>query len=202
MATWTYPATNRLLFQAGVSLRQDRQFNGVPPETGDAIPVLDQSSGVAYGSRFVSTTIVGDTEYGDMGNQYAYQTRASMSYITGSHNFKVGMQTMNGNSEIRSVAPLYDFQYIIRQGVAGRAEAGRVSAPAAGQAEADARPLRAGSVDAREAHAQSRCALRRVERVQPGADPARRPVSRADQFPGGLRRAELEGHQSPARGGL
>ncbi len=116
MATWTYPATNRLLFQAGVSLRQDRQFNGVPPETGDAIPVFDQTSGVAYGSRFVSTTIVGDTEYGDMGNQYAYQTRASMSYITGSHNFKVGMQTMHGNSEIRNVAPLYDFQYIIRQG--------------------------------------------------------------------------------------
>ena len=51
-----------------------------------------------------------------MGNQYAYQTRASMSYITGSHNFKVGMQTMTGNSEIRNVAPLYDFQYIIRQG--------------------------------------------------------------------------------------
>jgi hypothetical protein len=116
MATWSYPATNRLLFQAGVSLRQDRQYNGVPPETGDAIPVLDQSSGVAYGSRFVSTTIVGDTEYGDMGNQYAYQTRASMSYITGSHNFKVGMQTMTGNSEIRGVAPLYDFQYILRQG--------------------------------------------------------------------------------------
>jgi hypothetical protein len=117
MATWTYPATNRLLFQAGASLRQDRQFNGVPEEAGDAIPILDLSTLVAYGSRFVSTGIVGDTEYGDMGNQYAYQTRASISYITGSHAFRVGMQTMTGNSEIRSVAPLYDYQYILQNTV-------------------------------------------------------------------------------------
>jgi hypothetical protein len=117
MATWTYPATNRLLFQAGVSLRQDRQFNGIPEETGDAIPVLELNTNVAYGSRFVSTTVVGDTEYGDMGNQYAYQTRASMSYVTGSHAFKVGMQTMTGQSELRNIAPLYDYQYILRGGV-------------------------------------------------------------------------------------
>ena len=42
-----------------------------------------------------------------MGNQDAYQTRASMSYVTGSHNFKVGMQTMTGDNEIRDIAPLY-----------------------------------------------------------------------------------------------
>lgn len=117
MATWSYPATNKLLFQAGVSLRQDRQKNGVPDETLNAIPVLEQTTGIAYGSRFVSTTVVGDTEYGDMGNQYAYQTRASMSYVTGTHALKVGMQTMTGQSEIRSVSPLYDYQYILRNGV-------------------------------------------------------------------------------------
>lgn len=116
MATWSYPATNKLLFQAGVSLRQDRQKNGVPEETGNAIPVLEQTTGIAYGSRFVSTTVVGDTEYGDMGNQYAYQTRATMSYVTGTHALKVGMQTMTGKSEIRSVSPLYDYQYILRNG--------------------------------------------------------------------------------------
>ena len=56
MTTWSYAASNRLLFQAGVSLRQDRQKNGVPPETGDAMPFLEQTTGIAYGSRFVSTT--------------------------------------------------------------------------------------------------------------------------------------------------
>ena len=114
MATWSYPATNRLLFQAGASLRQDRQKNGVPAETGDAMPFLDQITNVAYGSRFVSTTVVGDTEYGDMGNQYAYQTRFNMSYVTGSHAFKVGMQSMTGQSELRAISPLYDVQYILR----------------------------------------------------------------------------------------
>jgi hypothetical protein len=117
MATWSYPATNRLLFQAGASLRQDRQFNGVPPETGDAMPFFEQSANFAYGSRFVSTTVVGDTEYGDMGNQYAYQTRFNVSYVTGSHAFKVGMTTMTGQSELRNISPLYDVQYILRQGV-------------------------------------------------------------------------------------
>ena len=117
MGTWSYAASNRLLFQAGVSLRQDRQFNGVPEETGDAMPFLEQSTGIAYGSRFVSTTVVGDTEYGDMGNQYAYQSRFNASYVTGSHAFKVGMQTMTGQSELRNISPLYDVQYILRQGV-------------------------------------------------------------------------------------
>ena len=46
MTTWSYAASNRLLFQAGVSLRQDRQENGVPPETGDAMPFLDQTTGI------------------------------------------------------------------------------------------------------------------------------------------------------------
>jgi hypothetical protein len=113
MSTWSYTATNKLLFQAGVSLRQDRQWNGVPNGTGDAIPILNTATGIAYGSRFVSTGIVGDTEYGDMGNQYAVQTKASASYVTGSHSFKAGMQTMTGNTEIRNVSPLYPYQYIM-----------------------------------------------------------------------------------------
>ena len=117
MSTWSYTATNKLLFQAGVSLRQDRQWNGVPDGSGDAIPILDQATGIAYGSRFVSTGIVGDTEYGDMGNQYVVQTKASASYVAGSHSFKAGMQTMTGNTEIRNVSPLYPYQYIMRGAV-------------------------------------------------------------------------------------
>ncbi|NJM39888.1 MAG: hypothetical protein HC853_03480 [Anaerolineae bacterium] len=49
---------------------------------------------------------------------------------------------------------------------------------------------------------QPRHSLRRAELVQSGADATRRPLSRPDQLPGGLRCAELEGHQSPARCGL
>ena len=118
MATWSYPATNRLLFQAGASLRQDRQLNGVPKETGNARQVIDLSNNVPYGSRFASTgTLVGDTDYGDMGNQYAYQTRVVASYVTGSHALRVGMQTMTGQNELRLIAPLYNVQYIFRNRV-------------------------------------------------------------------------------------
>jgi hypothetical protein len=115
MATWSYPLTNRLLIQAGGSLRQDRQFNGTPAETGNARPVIDLSNNVPYGSRFASTqNLVGDTDYGDMGNQYAYQTRVVTSYVTGSHSLKVGFQTMTGQTEMRMIAPLYNVQYIFR----------------------------------------------------------------------------------------
>ncbi|MEQ1871776.1 MAG: hypothetical protein ABL961_17300, partial [Vicinamibacterales bacterium] len=118
MATWNYTATNRLLIQGGVSLRQDRQFNGIPKlpdgSTNTAIPILDLNTGVAYGSRYVSTGIVGDTEWGDMGNQYAYQTKLVASYVTGSHSIKVGQQSMTGFNGIVSTGPLYPYQYILR----------------------------------------------------------------------------------------
>ena len=117
MATWNYTASSKLLFTGGASLRQDRQLNGIPnipgSPTNTAIPVLDVSTGVAYGSRYVSNDVVGDTEWGDMGNQYAYQTRLSASYVTGSHSFKIGEQSMTGRSVITSTGPLYPYQYIL-----------------------------------------------------------------------------------------
>ena len=117
MGTWTSPVTNKLLVTGGFSYRQDRQFNGTPEIPGfpanTAIPVLDISTGVAYGSRYISGGTVGDTELGDMGNQYAYQSRFSVSYVTGSHNFKVGENSMNGFNGIKSVTPLYPYQYIL-----------------------------------------------------------------------------------------
>jgi hypothetical protein len=118
MATWNYTATSKLLIQGGASLRQDRQFNGIPKlpdgtRNNTAVPILDVSTGVAYGSRYVSTDVVGDTEWGDMGNQYAYQTRLSASYVTGSHNIKVGEQSMTGFSGIVNTGPLYPYQYIL-----------------------------------------------------------------------------------------
>ncbi len=114
MANWAYPVTTRLLVEAGGSLRVDRQKNGIPKETGNARSVLELSTGITHGSRFASTFFVGDTEYGDMGNQGAYQSRASVSYITGSHALKVGFQTMTGKSQIKLVQPIYNVQYIMR----------------------------------------------------------------------------------------
>lgn len=117
MGTWTSTVTNKLLVTGGFSYRQDRQFNGTPEIPGypanTAISVLDTSTLVTYGSRFVSTGTVGDTELGDMGNQHAAQTRFSVSYVTGSHNFKVGENSMTGFNGIAKVSPLYPYQYIL-----------------------------------------------------------------------------------------
>jgi hypothetical protein len=117
MGTWTSTLTNKLLLSAGYSYRQDRQFNGTPPipnyPNNTAIPVLDTSTGIAYGSRYISAGTVGDTELGDMGNQYAHQTRFSMSYVTGSHNIKIGENSMSGWNGIVNVSPIYPYQYIM-----------------------------------------------------------------------------------------
>src|SRR4029450_6379001 len=93
-STWSYPVTSRVLFEAGASLRVDRQLNEPPDETRNARPVLDLTTGIGYGSQLAPFT--SEVNYGDMGNQGAWQTRGSMSYVTGSHAFKVGVTTMTG----------------------------------------------------------------------------------------------------------
>ena len=48
-----------------------------------------------------------------MGNQWAYQTRFSVSYVTGSHNIKIGENSMSGWNGIVNVGPIYPYQYIM-----------------------------------------------------------------------------------------
>ena len=107
--SWDYPVTSKLLLQAATSVRQDRQWNGVPAVTGNAHSVLELTTGMMYGSTF--TGYGTEIDYGDVGDQTAFQTRASASYITGSHAFKVGMQSMTGRAGRERMRPLYDTQY-------------------------------------------------------------------------------------------
>ena len=102
---------NRLLIEAGMSLRQDRQKNGLPfPDSpGDRRSVLELSSFTTYGSRCCDPT--GDTDYGDRGNQFAYQMQASASYITGSHVLKVGFHNMTGQDQARHIEGVFSEKY-------------------------------------------------------------------------------------------
>ncbi len=85
-ATWTYPATNRLLFQVGATYGRNTWSNDpVEGVTEDAINVTELSTGYIYGSKAGLATPV----YGNQWNHQA-NVRASASYITGSHAFKVG----------------------------------------------------------------------------------------------------------------
>ena len=80
--TWTYPATNRLLFEAGVVV-VDGVWNRRPQfEDYDVRRITDTARGYSYGS----TTGPGEQVFGQHNEQVA------MSYVTGSHNFKTGMQ--------------------------------------------------------------------------------------------------------------
>jgi Carboxypeptidase regulatory-like domain len=85
-ARWTSTMTNRLLVEAGFALQYNKwrreQFEWNETKTS----FLDLTSNVSSGSYWIT------------GNQPEYQRtlNASASYVTGSHNLKVGMQTRWG----------------------------------------------------------------------------------------------------------
>jgi hypothetical protein len=87
--SWTYPATNRLLFQAGgVMLGGHHRRKQAEEVVAGPVAIFDRLSNYWYGSadRTVVTSFqnLAQTERGQ-GN-----VGGSMSYVTGSHNFKVG----------------------------------------------------------------------------------------------------------------
>jgi hypothetical protein len=93
-ALWSHPRTNRLLFEAGgavVFYTGDKLLQ--PGVTRDTIAVLDSSRNFRY--RALGSALSGASAYGP-DTQHQSNQRASMSYITGSHAFKVGMNTGQG----------------------------------------------------------------------------------------------------------
>jgi len=93
---WSYPATNRLLFEAGATILRAEQNNfrmdGVQPND---IPITELSTGLNYNARAaipaMNTTDAGTGQRRDQSNQ-----RFSVSYVTGSHALKVGVYAMEG----------------------------------------------------------------------------------------------------------
>ena len=91
-ASWTMPASNRLLFEAGVSFMRPFADPGPQQEV-----TLDKDIGVWIASEGININALmwlgANTPaiYGEGNNWPNYTARASMSYVTGSHNFKVGM---------------------------------------------------------------------------------------------------------------
>ena len=95
-AMWSFPATNRLLFEAGVTILRAEQNNyRMPGVALNDIPVTELSTGVNYNARAaipaMNTTDAGVGQRRDQSNQ-----RFTMSYVTGSHAFKTGVYVMEG----------------------------------------------------------------------------------------------------------
>jgi len=78
---WTYPATNRLLVEAGGSAnvinQHDKREPGFPPTN---IQILDQGLNLMYGNIPTRTL-----------PRRQYQERFAVSYVTGSHSLKTGL---------------------------------------------------------------------------------------------------------------
>jgi hypothetical protein len=89
--TWTAPMTSRLLFEAGFQSRGEI-WSSVPRSgtesnpQGNQIPVVEQSTGLLYRGW----QNVGGASYQAYTPSSLKNIRASMSWVTGAHNFKVG----------------------------------------------------------------------------------------------------------------
>jgi hypothetical protein len=90
-ATWSSPVTSKLLLEAGMAAtisQWNMYYN--PGVTNDIISVFDVGIGQGYGSPSVYL--------GHPNGRDRYTQRASLSYVTGSHNIKTGFQTEELNT--------------------------------------------------------------------------------------------------------
>ena len=103
--TWTNPITSKLLLQAGVTVYGITFKNFQQPSAAtNGISVVDTGIGLTYRAAASLYTI---------GHDPLQNYRASASYTTGSHNYKVGMLLLHGyldeNTAYNSAAVSYTF---------------------------------------------------------------------------------------------
>ena len=92
-ASWTSTRTNKLLLEAGAGWMLWHNFSELQPGvSADAISILETSTSFRYNAP--------GTYYGGNGKDPwvvdRYVQRASVAYVTGSHNFKTGIQLEEG----------------------------------------------------------------------------------------------------------
>lgn len=105
--TWTFPASNRLLFQAGVMGGYQTVDKFHQSEvTADAIAIREASTNFTYRAIF-----------GTLGPSTTkmIQPRFSMSYVTGSHAFKIGFNAIH-EYYIREQTSPHNLAYTFRNG--------------------------------------------------------------------------------------
>lgn len=115
--SWSSPATNRLLLEAGVTVYPSTFTSCTQPSGGPgcqpevlptAIGIQDQGTGVSYAA------ISGRPLFRDRSSDT--NMKASISYVTGSHALKFGMQMIYGYHE-RPTWVLNDMYYQFLNGV-------------------------------------------------------------------------------------
>jgi hypothetical protein len=109
LGSWTFPATNKLLFEASGMYLRYLTDDVRPDETGDALQVTELSTGYTYGSQLMNL-LPGYTDYGQASHS-PFWTRGSASYVTGSHAFKFGGEMMQGFGTIDVATDLVSYTF-------------------------------------------------------------------------------------------
>jgi len=108
--TWTFPATSRLLLEAGTATILLDYAPDPQPETPlFTIPVLEQNGNVQFLATPGDTT--GSGGYGDKYN-LIQNSRASMTYVTGSHAAKLGFQIRTGVKKFGEAGSPIDYRVL------------------------------------------------------------------------------------------
>ena len=93
--TWTYTATSRLLLEAGIAPGESPDTITQPPETIAGVPIFGLG-----GPNAKPIFAARSSWFVDRDDRLPSQTyKGSMSYVTGSHNVKVGMSLQQGHFE-------------------------------------------------------------------------------------------------------
>ncbi|MGE3512411.1 MAG: carboxypeptidase regulatory-like domain-containing protein [Vicinamibacterales bacterium] len=115
--TWVRPATNKLLFEAGVSAAPYR-FHATPSQDAVGPAALELATGFSFRAR---SAAVGLNEAYYLSRAQNNEMRGSVSYVTGAHAFKVGIGVNPGSVRFQRDT-LGDYLVVLLNGVPNRAE--------------------------------------------------------------------------------
>ncbi len=121
--TWTMPATNRLLFEAGMQSYITKPIFGHPPPDGitSLVPVTEQSNAINPVTNLPYAPVANyryrAVESWGPAESAAYDVLASTSYVTGAHSAKVGYQLRYLDLLDRDVANGTQLGYRFNRGV-------------------------------------------------------------------------------------
>ncbi|MBI2189472.1 MAG: TonB-dependent receptor, partial [Acidobacteria bacterium] len=107
---WSAPLTTRLLLEAGAgaTISHWHQFR-MPGVTRNHVMIRDIGRGFTHGAR--------ETYIGHPNDSDRYSQRASVSYVTGTHNFRTGIDIQQGVLNTLTQGNAGDVSYTFRNGV-------------------------------------------------------------------------------------
>jgi hypothetical protein len=186
---WTSPVTSRLFVEAGFSMHYMHWRH----EYNEVVGPLDVANSEATTGYLTKAT---NSRYDNLSNQY--NVLGSLSYVTGSHNFKAGFVHRQGYME--EFRP-YNGDMSQLTFFNGGEFSDRVEHPdvRARQPERRFRHLRPGSLDAEAADGQPRCSLRSLQCLDRAFERAGRTVRAGTELRGNQGHPELERLGNPQR---